>query len=401
MDGVAFGIAPRVFDGGRHDLRADELFRIFRHRKPDRARAAVEVEQRLRAGQPRVFGGLAVKALGLRAVHLVKRVRRDLEGEAAERVGDRVLAPERAARFAEHDVRLFAVDVEQDAGDFRHGLAQHLDEQRFLVQRGAVCDDADHHLAAHFPAAHVQVAEHAAVRRFVVDAFARHGVPPAERGGGAVKRFGLQQAAFRVHDAVGVDGVKAELQRAVPRKADGKLALVAVAAAARCGEDRLHLKILQAADALERVAHALRLDLKLRFVADVPVHAAAALRGDGAVRRDAVGRGREQLFEPAEGVLPQDLDDAHGAPVADGGARHEDSHALDTADAAALGRHGGDIGFKNIVFPDHAKTSGETFGPKGRKTQESCETFRGAQPEKCFTNSKCAKPVVNMTIFSG
>ena len=191
MDGVALGVAPRIFDGGRHDLRADDLFRVFCHREADRARAAVEVEQRFRAGQRRVFGGLAVEALGLRAVHLIKGVRRDLEFEAAERVGDRGLAPEHAAVFPEHDVRFLAVNVEQHAGELRHGRAQQLDEQRLLVQRGAVYDDADHHLAALFAAAHVQVPQHAAVRRLVVDTFARGRMPSAERGRGAVERFGL------------------------------------------------------------------------------------------------------------------------------------------------------------------------------------------------------------------
>ena len=172
-----------------------------------------------------------------------------------------------------------------------------------------------------------------------------------------------------------IDGVKAELQGAVLGKADGKLALVAVAAAVRRGEDRLELKIPQAADALERVAHALLFDLKLRFVADVPVHTAAALRGDGAVRRDAVGRRLKQLFKPAEGVLLQNLDGAHGAAVADGGARHKDGHPLRAADAAALGGHSRDFGLKNIVFPDHVKTSGETFGLKGRETQGSSTKY--------------------------
>ena len=45
------------------------------------------------------------------------------------------------------------------------------------------------------------------------------------------------------------------------------------------------------------------------------------------------------------------------APVAHGGAGDEHGHAICAADAAALGGHGGNLRFKQIIFLYHGKTS--------------------------------------------
>ena len=225
------------------------------------------------------------------------------------------------------------------------------------MQLCAVRDDAHEHLPALFAAAHVKVAQNAAVRRFIVDALPTQFLPRAERFRRAIKYLGLQKAGVRVDDTVGIHGVKAHLHFAVFGKPDGQLAFVAVARAGRRAEDRLHGDIFKAADALQGVADTLRFDLQLRFIRDVAVNAAAARACNGTIRCGAIGRRRKQLLEPPECVLFEDFYDAHDAAVAHGGTGHEHGHAICAADAAALGGHGGDLRFKQIIFLYHGKTS--------------------------------------------
>ena len=57
---VCGGVLLRVFYRRRDGLYADELLRLVCHRKPNRARAAVEVEQELYFFVSGVFGGFFV-----------------------------------------------------------------------------------------------------------------------------------------------------------------------------------------------------------------------------------------------------------------------------------------------------------------------------------------------------
>ena len=65
--------------------------------------------------------------------------------------------------------------------------------------------------------------------------------------------------------------------------------------------------------------------------------AAAALPRDGAVRRDAVGRGREDLLHPPEGVGAQRLHHPHAQHVSLRRAGDKDGDAVRPHDARALG----------------------------------------------------------------
>ena len=72
FDAVAHGVFACVVDGLRHDLRAEDSFRVIGERKRDGSRAAIEVEHRLLPREIRKFNGLRVQPLGLRAVDLIK-----------------------------------------------------------------------------------------------------------------------------------------------------------------------------------------------------------------------------------------------------------------------------------------------------------------------------------------
>lgn len=117
LDPVLLGVAFRVFDRLGDDLDADERSTVSRHGQADSARAAIEVEQRLAAGQRGVLPRFGVEALRLTAVDLVKRLGSKREAQPAERICHRILAVNHVGTRTENHVRVVGIDVEKDTFD--------------------------------------------------------------------------------------------------------------------------------------------------------------------------------------------------------------------------------------------------------------------------------------------
>lgn len=107
-------LLPRVLDRLRHHLDADGLPAVPRQGEGDRARAAVHVAQHVRRGQRREGPRRLVEALGLAGIHLKERRGRQVEGQAAEHVGQRVRAAQGAEARAEDHVGARGVFVQDD-----------------------------------------------------------------------------------------------------------------------------------------------------------------------------------------------------------------------------------------------------------------------------------------------
>ena len=144
-DPVALGVALGVGDRLGHDLQPPDLAGPPRHRQPDRADPAVEVEDALAAAQPRVLGGDRVEPLGHLGVGLEEGV-----------VGHLEVAGRRAPReplLAEHAGRPLgaagvpSITVCRSTGGFG--------------KRGRRGDEAGLDLAGAPPLADDEVAEHA------------------------------------------------------------------------------------------------------------------------------------------------------------------------------------------------------------------------------------------------
>lgn len=107
---------------------------------------AIEVKDRLGPGQPGCGQRFAVEPLGLRAVDLIERARRDAEAQAAQDILDGIVAPERAHGLAEDGVAAARVRIENDGAQAGHGFAQRIDKGVLVRETLAVDDKADKHL---------------------------------------------------------------------------------------------------------------------------------------------------------------------------------------------------------------------------------------------------------------
>lgn len=206
---VARGILPRVGDGLRHDLRAEDAPRVVRERERDGPRAAVEVEHGLLSREPRELDGLGVEPLGLRMVDLIEGRHAQAEGLAAEHILQPVGAPECAVALAEDHIVPPRVLAEDDAHRLRTSFPQPLHQLRLVRQPFAVHEQADQALALCIRA-DIDVAHEAAPRPLVV---ARHAkvlhIPP--HGSCRGVRLALhQQARDRVDDLMRAAAVKAD-----------------------------------------------------------------------------------------------------------------------------------------------------------------------------------------------
>src|SRR5205809_73108 len=125
-DPVQIGVLERARDRFFGDFHAPHGQRPRGERQPDRPDSAVEVVDRLAAGQRGVLGGDRVEPFRHRGVGLQERARADAEAEAAEHLLDRVVAPEERRRQV-GDLRGRLVDRPVDRAHLGEA-AQRLDE---------------------------------------------------------------------------------------------------------------------------------------------------------------------------------------------------------------------------------------------------------------------------------
>ncbi len=142
----------------------------------------------------------------------------------------------------------------------------------------------------------------------------------------AVAQLGGEQAVVHREHLVAAGGsVEPAHESAVGRIAEGVLELVAITPLFDRRDDRLELEALEAANALERLAHLGLLDLQLTLVGD-------DLPGDPRVRSaggDPLGARREHLDGARVGVAALAL--VHDRPHAVAGDRTGDEHHVAAA----------------------------------------------------------------------
>ena len=268
--------------------------------------AAVRVDGVLGAGEARQLDGLAVQHLGLRAVHLVERLRRDAEAQPAQLVQDEAGAVEHLLALAEHHVGLALVDVLHHRGDERAAAHQLAAEALCAGELLAVGDQRDQHLAGGVAHAHHGVAHEAGAAVLVVgwDAEPQH--KAAHRADDLLGLGVLDQAFPRVDDAVRAGGVHAAQDVALRGgRAAGALAAAVLAGrglARRAGGERGHhlvaigVRVPHAQDGTQRLGachlgkqlgHTLVFRRKLLVVGLVDVLAGAALARNRALRQTA------------------------------------------------------------------------------------------------------------------
>ena len=339
-DAVCRSVGPRVFDGLGHDLGADDPPGLAGKTQADRPGPAVEVEGQLVRTERRVFQSLVIQPLGLRRI--------DLKGEAAERIRDMALAPERIEIPGEHGVPRALVHIQHDPRQLRAGAVQMPDEGARQGAEAAPCHDAQQAIRALDGAAAEDVPHDAPIRRLVIggDAVCVHKV--RERAGRPVRQLVLQQAASDRDQLMAALAVKAG-DGAPVLFPDGEDTLVAVALRLFAPDDFGSGHALFP-EPRERIVDFLKLEAQLLVVAHVTAVAAAAAAVAGAVGGDAGGRGDEQLFPSSVGEARTDLDDADLPDLARQGARHKDRAAPQMCDARSVGGEALDRDRGDLIF---------------------------------------------------
>jgi len=350
--GLGPAVAMRVFAGVFHrlgdNLRAEQAHAVASRTQADGSGAAVKVEQHV-AGRGRGVGGrLRVKAFGHLGVDLIKGQRTDGKDPAAERVGQAVLAPQLDAGAAENDVRPLGVDVQPYAFDGGTARRQFVGEAVEGLRVAVRHDQHDAELAA-AGRAQKDVAQQPFAGRLVVGADAARRQQRRDRLADGGEGGVLQQAAFLPHDAVRAARKKAGAERAgfvLGHRVDRLVAVVRP----RAGFHTLAFE-RQPADAPQRVVDQLLFKARLGVRAQGGKAAAAAAAMLRTVGLDPVGRRREQRLEASDAVAGRRLDDFGADAVAGQRAGHKNHGALRRAsDAAAVGRHVGDVQFDVCIL---------------------------------------------------
>ena len=213
-DPVQLGVLERAGDRLLGDLDPPHRERFARQREPDRARAAVEVVDRLLAGQARVLADEAVERLGHGRVRLEEGVRPDAEAKAEDLLFDRLLAPEELRRQV-RDLGRAVVHRVVDRPNLWEA-AQRLDEGVGLVEAARRGHEDDQGLTGVAPFANDEVTEVAALVLLVVGLEGVLARPVLDRVSDRVPEVGREPAARDVdHLVPAARAVEAEVEAAV------------------------------------------------------------------------------------------------------------------------------------------------------------------------------------------
>ncbi len=229
--------------------------------------------------------------------------------------------------------------------------------ERFDVELAGAGDQAELELSRAAALADDQVAQEAGVGA-AVERVEPLGPAPVEHvAAGLVALLGREQAVLDVDDPLPGPGLVEPADELAGRAAAERvLELVAVAPLGDGGDDRVELEAVETADADERLADLVLLDLELARVAEhLP-------RGAGMVGRggDAVGARLEDLERPGLGVGALSLVDAGPDAVAGEGAVDEDDVAAGRpGDPGAAEGEGVDLELELVADRDAGRRVGE------------------------------------------
>jgi hypothetical protein len=354
--GVALGVCDRLGD----DLQSPDLSGVARHRQPDRADPAEEVEDALAAGEPGELAGDRVEALGHLGIGLEEGGVGHLQLEAAELLAQTLLA--------EHPGRAV-------------GAARVARDDRVQVDRWSREPRLDRHqpgldLAGAPTLAHREVAQDAAAGAAVVGGNRLRARPFAHRVARLVPPLARQVAVLDVDDHVPAPArVEAE-RRLVSLFAEGVLELVAVAPLLHRRHDLLQLEPLEAADPAERVGDLLLLVTQLALVGEaLPRRSRAGLAAVDAAVGEAIRGGLEQLDRARLGEALLALGHLGTDPVAGQRPGDEDDQAVGPSDPSPAEGKGVDLELELVSAPRYGSAL------------RACLTSRSSSlisPSRCF-----------------
>ena len=228
-------------------------------------------------------------------VHLIKRARREPEPQPQQLVLDISRAVQDLFARSEDGISLFGIVAGNDAGNGRFGGKQRLAQLLSVWQFGAICHHAHQKLPRFLTHAQIDMADAASMRAFVIRADTVLLHPRKNGRAHTVGAAWLDAAAFHSNDLVRTRAEKA-CGRAAVLLRDRELHLVAVSLTAlRAVHGKF--RYCNAADARERVDHALPLEPALLLIVHMPEVAAAADGKIGTARRYPVRRCRQYLFD--------------------------------------------------------------------------------------------------------
>ena len=268
-----------------YDLDAVRLFALFGKLRREQPAARVTIDHRIR------FVGEGERAVVELAAHVLvdlhERLRTRLVRNPALRTFIEALALDQGELLAEHDVRLFIVEIEieavrgEDLVEQKQKVVDPLDLAHGRDERHDI-------LSAQF--AHDDVAELSLARLLVIAVQSALFHEPRKRGDELFGPIGMDGTRVGRDDAVRPLGIEPD-DVFLPPAPDGKLQFVAVGVllfAALAGRDGN----VDPADLAERIFDERRLESELRAVFKVLELTAAALREHGASGADALLGGR-------------------------------------------------------------------------------------------------------------
>ena len=215
---------------------------------------------------------------------------------------------------------------------------------------GTGADETDHDLPAVGTPAQKDVPHQPLAGLLIVGLNALLPEEPTQRRADIVEHRGLQFAIRAGNDPMGPSGVETDAGVAVLIPPHRELHLVAVAVHLRGRLDGQYRNI-QPADAGKGVCNVFLLGTQLRPVIQMPQAAAAAGTGYGAVQRDAVGGGGQDLVQNTKGVTPAVFYDAHLCLIAGGGTGNKNSFAVGAVrHTAAIAGKALDLQGQDLVF---------------------------------------------------
>lgn len=214
FDPVEFAVFPRQRDGGGPYFHRRDGLRFPRQERRQRADAAVEFEQILPFHQA---GGIRKELLRLPRVRLKERRAVVIQSEISQPLRQAVFAFDEHGLFADDDVALVGIDVDDKPAQFRKALFEMIvepferleraalgagggdeDQQEFFAVAGAADDDVPQPAAVAF----FVVTAEAAVVDHVLDNSVQF-VGAVADNGAAVDGNDLVRAAFEKADVAG------------------------------------------------------------------------------------------------------------------------------------------------------------------------------------------------------
>ena len=288
FDVVVLGVADGVADGRGDDFNAEDFFGFLGQKEGDRTSATVDVDDSFAAFEVGKVQGRFVEALGLFTIDLEEGLGRDVEGQGADGVVDRVLAVDKARLRAKDDIRMTRVYVLDDARKSRNLAAQHADQVlhvRYLVDSR---DQADHDFARMDADAAHDVTDNTCAQIFVVgrDFIILH--PLAYDAGNDVVLLFLDSTIFDVDDLVCRCGKAADGDVVFAYGGDRELHFIAVVPRCLSAEGRQNGNLLEVANTFDSVLDLLAFFLQFAFIGHVLELAAATAVVDRTFWFDAV-----------------------------------------------------------------------------------------------------------------